>query len=42
MHEGAGHDVNAVMDGLDKAISDIWTSSKNRAVFTPESPKKDF
>ena len=42
MHERAGHDVNTVMDSLDKALSDIWTSPKNRAILTPESPRKDF
>lgn len=42
MHERAGHDVNAVMDNLEKAIKDIWTSPKNRAILTPESSRKDF
>ncbi|MAF33939.1 MAG: phenylalanine--tRNA ligase beta subunit-related protein [Desulfobacterales bacterium] len=42
MHEGAIHDVDTVMDSLDKFITGIWASPKCRAILTAEFPRKDF
>ncbi|MBW1765476.1 MAG: hypothetical protein JRJ02_06920 [Deltaproteobacteria bacterium] len=42
MHESAGHDVDTVMDNLEKFITGIWTTPKCRAILTAEVPRIEF